>query len=120
MKKNSKIKIIIILFLLLLTTGCTKTLTDSDKKPVKNEITGQTLTKNILCQPTNKKTIEIYKKNKVNIEKLPECKDFKVTSGKYEGLWTSIFVKPLAWFLLVLGRFVKNYGISVIIVLHYL
>ena len=116
MKKNSKIKIIIILFLLLLTTGCTKTLTDSDKKPVKNEITGQTLTKNILCQPTNKKTIEIYKKNKVNIEKLPECKDFKVTSGKYEGLWTSIFVKPLAWFLLVLGRFVKNYGISVIIV----
>ena len=116
MKKKSKIKIIIILFLLLLTTGCTKTLTDSDKKPVKNEITGQTLTKNILCQPTNKKTIEIYKKNKVNIEKLPECKDFKVTSGKYEGLWTSIFVKPLAWFLLVLGRFVKNYGISVIIV----
>ena len=116
MKKNSKIKIIIILFLLLLTTGCTKTLTDSDKKPVKNEITGQTLTKNILCQPTNKKTIEIYKNNKVNIEKLPECKDFKVTSGKYEGLWTSIFVKPLAWFLLVLGRFVKNYGISVIIV----
>ena len=116
MKKNSKITIIIILFLLLLTTGCTKTLTDSDKKPVKNEITGQTLTKNILCQPTNKKTIEIYKKNKVNIEKLPECKDFKVTSGKYEGLWTSIFVKPLAWFLLVLGRFVKNYGISVIIV----
>ena len=51
MKKNSKkYKIIIILLLLLLTTGCTKTLTDSKNKPVKNEATGQTLTKNIICK----------------------------------------------------------------------
>ena len=116
MKKNNKIKILIIIFLLLITTGCTTTLTDSKKKPVKNEITGQTLTKNILCRPTNKKNIEIYKKYKVNIEKLPECKDFKITSGKYEGLWTSIFVKPLTYILLVLGKLVKNYGLSVILV----
>ncbi len=117
MKKNKrKIKIIIILALLLLTTGCTKTLVDSDKKPVKNEATGQTLTKNIICKPTNEKTANIYKKYKVNLDKLPECKDFKITSGKYEGLWTSFFVKPLAYILLVLGRFVKNYGLSVIII----
>ena len=117
MKKYSKkIKIILIILLLLITTGCTTTLTDSKKKAVKNEETGQTLTKNILCQPTNKKTAEIYKKYKVNIDKLPECKDFKITSGKYEGLWTSVFVKPLAYILLVLGRLVKNYGLSVIII----
>lgn len=116
MKKNNKIKIIIIIFLLLITTGCTTTLTDSKKKAVKNVETGQTLTKNILCQPTNKKTSEIYKKYKVNIDKLPECKDFKINSGKYEGLWTTIFVKPLAYILLVLGRLVKNYGLSVIII----
>ena len=117
MKKNSrKIKILIIIFLLLITTGCTQTLTDSKKKAVKNEETGQTLTKNILCRPTNKKNIEIYKKYKVKIEKLPECKDFKITSGKYEGLWTTIFVKPLTYILLVLGRLVKNYGLSVILV----
>ena len=116
MKKNNKIKIIIIIFLLLITTGCTTTLTDSKKKAVKNVETGQTLTKNILCQPTNKKTAEIYKKYKVNIDKLPECKDFKINSGKYEGLWTTIFVKPLAYILLVLGRLVKNYGLSVIII----
>ncbi len=115
-KNKRKIKIIIVLALLLLTTGCTKTLTDNNKKPVRNELTGQTLTKNIICKPTNKKTSEIYKKYKVNIDKLPECKDFKVTSGKYEGLWTSFFVKPLAYILLRLGRFVKNYGVSVIIV----
>lgn len=115
--KNKKIKVILIIFLLLISmTGCTKQLTDSNNKAVKNETTGQTLTKNILCKPTNKETIKIYEDNKVNLKKLPECKDFKVTSGKYEGLWTSIFVKPLAFVLLKLGMIVKNYGISVIII----
>ncbi|MCI8568690.1 MAG: YidC/Oxa1 family membrane protein insertase [Bacilli bacterium] len=115
-KKSIKSKAIVIMSLLLLTTGCTKTLTDNEKKPVKNETTGQTLTENIICRPTNKKTEELYKKNKVKIEKLPECNKFKITSGKYEGLWTSFFVKPLAFFLLVLGRFIGNYGISVILI----
>ena len=114
--KNKKRIIVIILFLLILTTGCTKTLTDENKKAVRNEATGQTLTANILCQPTNKETRELYKKHNVKIEKLPKCSEFKINSGKYEGLWNSIFVKPLAYFLLVLGNLVKNYGISVIIV----
>ena len=115
--KNKKFKTIIILFLLIISmTGCTKQLTDKDNKVVKNEATGQTLTKNILCKPTNENTIKIYEDNKVKLDKLPECKNFKITSGKYEGLWTSVFVKPLAFILLKLGNIVKNYGISVIIV----
>ena len=109
MKKNSKkIKVILLLILILLTTGCAKTLTDSDNKAVKNEKTGQTLIENILCKPTNEETIKIYKENKVKIEKLPECKDFKITSGKYEGLWNSFFVKPLTYILLTLGKLVKK------------
>ena len=115
-RKSRKIKVILILLLLILTTGCTQTLTDSNKKVVKNDKTGQTLTKNILCKPTNKYTTEIYKKYNVKIDKLPECKDFKINSGKYEGLWTSFFVKPLAYILLKLGSLVKNYGLSVIII----
>ncbi len=115
MKKN-KWKILLILVLLLFTTGCTKVLTDENKKAVRNDVTGQTLTKNIICKPTKKHTIELYEKYKVNLKKLPECKDFKVTSGKYEGLWTGIFVKPLAYILIQLGRAVKNYGLSVIII----
>ena len=111
-----KIKIFLVIFLLLLSTGCTKTLTDSNNKAVKNEITGQTLTENIICKPTNKTTAEIYTKNGVDLSKLPECSDFKITTGKYEGLWTSFFVKPLAFFLLVLGKLIGNYGISVIII----
>lgn len=115
MKKN-KWKILLILVLLLFTTGCTKVLTDENKKAVRNDVTGQTLTKNIICKPTKKHTIELYEKYRVNLKKLPECKDFKVTSGKYEGLWTGIFVKPLAYILIQLGRTVKNYGLSVIII----
>ena len=115
--KKRKIKVMLILLLILaVMSGCTKTLTDNKNKPVKNENTGQTLTKNILCKPTNKETIKIYEENNVKIEKLPECKDYKISSGKYEGLWTTFFVKPLAYVLLKIGNFVKNYGLSVIIV----
>lgn len=115
MKKN-KIKVLIIVFLLLLTTGCTKTLVDKDKQAVKNDKTGQTLTENIICRPKNEYTIKIYEKNKVDINKLPECSEFKITTGKYEGLWTGLFVKPLAYVLLKMGELVKNYGLSVIII----
>ena len=43
------------------------------------------------------------------------CNNFNPLKN-YEGLWTSFFVKPLAYFLLSLGRAVKNYGLSVIII----
>lgn len=116
MKKQNKLKIVVILLLLLITTGCTTTLVDDDKQPVKNEQTGQNLTENIICQPTNKENIKLYKENGVNVDKLPTCDEFKITSGKYEGLWTSIFVKPLAFVLLWLGRLVGNYAVSLIII----
>ena len=115
-KNKNKIKIIIVLLLLLITTGCTTTLVDDDKKPVTNEQTGQNLTENILCQPTNRENIKLYEKNGVKIDKLPTCDEFKVTSGKYEGLWTSIFIKPLAFVLLWLGRIVGNYAVSLILI----
>lgn len=116
--KNRKAqkKVIILLSLLMLTTGCTKTLVDKKGNPVKNEVTGQNLTENILCRPTDKDTIKAYEKNKVKIDKLPECTSFKATSGKYEGLWTSIFIKPLAFILLILGKTLSSYALSIIII----
>ena len=115
-KYKNKLKVILIIVLMLFATGCTKQLVDSDKKPIKNEVTGQTLTANIICQPTDKKTIAAYKKGKVNIEKLPKCEEFKINDGKYEGLWTTFFVKPLAFILLKIGSLVNSYAISLIIV----
>lgn len=114
MKKRKML--IVLSAILILTTGCTKTLKDEDKKIVTYEKTGQSITENILCKPTNKEVIEIYTKNKIDISKLPECKDFKITSGGYEGLWTNIFVKPLAWLIIVIGKLLKNYGFGLIIV----
>ena len=114
-KKHIGLKLVLILSIFLLLTGCTTQLKDKDGKVVKDVETGQTLTKNILCQPTNKDSIKLYEKNKVKIEKLPKCEDFKVNSGKYEGLWTALFVKPLSFLLLKIGDLVKNYAVSLII-----
>lgn len=117
-KKNNKIKVVILVALLLFSTGCTKVMKDPEtKKAVTNPTTGQSITENILCQPTDKETIKIYKEHKdiVDITKLPTCKKFTVTSGGYEGLWDSIFVKPLAWIIIQIGNFVKSYGLSLII-----
>ena len=116
MKKKNKFKLLVVLLLLLITTGCTTTLVDENKKPVQNESTGQNLTENIICQPTDKENRKLYKENGVKIEKLPTCDEFTPTSGKYEGLWTSIFVKPLAFVLLWLGSLVGNYAVSLIII----
>ena len=118
MKKNNKLKILLIIILLvtILTTGCTKQLSDKNKKPVKNNQTGQTLIENIICQPEDTNTIKLYEKYNVKIDKLPKCDKLKINSGGYEGLWTSIFVKPLAFFIIILGLQVKNYGLALIIV----
>ena len=78
--------------------------------------TGQALTKNIICKPTNKELVSIYKKNKVNTDKLVECSKFKPIIKAKEGLWDNIFIKPLAWLILKLGYLVKNFGLSVILV----
>ena len=115
MKNINKKKIILLILLLTILTGCTKSLTKDDKV-VKNPTTGQSLTENILCKPKDEEIIKIYEENKKEINKLPECENFKINSGGYEGIWTSIFVKPLAWVILKIGNFVKNYGVSLIIV----
>ena len=142
MKKNSKLKIVFLVILLVIMTGCTKQLKDVNGKIVKNEATGQTLPSNILCKPTDNDIIKLYettrekkiksldkklkndditkseynkkKKSLLDVNKLVACKNFKVSSGGYEGLWTTFFVKPLTWVLIQLGQLLKNYGLAVI------
>lgn len=115
MKTRTKKNIFLLLLIMLLVTGCTTTLKTEDKKVVKNPETGQSLTENILCRPTNKNTIKVYEKNGVDLAAIPECNDFSITSGGYDGLWTSIFVKPLAFVILFINKYVKNAGLALII-----
>ncbi|MDD3453275.1 MAG: YidC/Oxa1 family membrane protein insertase [Bacilli bacterium] len=119
---NKKIKILVILLLTLSLTGCTKYL-KVDNKIVQNEETGQNLTKNILCAPEDENIIVLYNEynkkvtteNKVNLEELPKCINLNPTTGEYEGIWTTIFVKPLAWLIIQLGNILKSYGLAIII-----
>jgi YidC/Oxa1 family membrane protein insertase len=120
MKKNKLIKILLVFVMLLTLTGCTKYGKDSNKKAIVNETTGQRLVTNILCKPTDKEMLKLYKdynkisKKKVNIDKLQDCEKMTIT-GDYQDLWTNIFVKPLAWVIIKIGTFVKSYGLALIL-----
>lgn len=141
MKKNKKILILVISFVFLL-TGCTKQFKDADGKVIQDKTTSQTLVENILCKPvelkdtyedaikTKKKELkkqytegDISKKeyNKeveelLDLDELPVCTEISITEGGYESIWTSVFVKPLAWVIVKIGKLVGNYGLSIIIV----
>lgn len=114
-----KKKIALALMCVFLLTGCQKNFT------VVNEETGaqKNYVSNILCKPETKEMQQIYinnpeelKKVNVNYEKLPQCKNLKINSGEYEGLWTSLFVKPLAWVLVKVSNLVKSEGLGIILV----
>lgn len=114
---NKKFQKIILLFLLIITlTGCTKRFTVEDKE----DNTKKAYVSNIICKPESEDLLKIYtdnaKEQKIDIDNLPNCSELKINSGGYEGLWTSIFVKPLAWLIIKLGNLVKNYGISIMII----
>lgn len=97
-------------------SGCTQVLKDSDNKTVTNDKTGQSITENIICRPTDEDVIKIYEENDVDLDKLPECTKFNPNpTQNYEGIWTSVFVKPLAWVIINVGHLVNNYGLAIIL-----
>lgn len=108
---KGKVKIIILIMSLVMLTGCTKTLTDDNNKAVKNEETGKALTENVLCRPTDESAIKLYEENGVDVTKLPACENFK-PFDEYEGLWTTIFVKPLAWIIIKIGLLLEKMSLS--------
>lgn len=144
MKQNKSrwVKISVLCLTVFLLSGCTSYIKDENKKAVQNTETGQNLPAHILCQPEDETTRKAYEETKENLIKqyqeqlekneitqkqydskiekltditvLPKCSDFKITSGGYQGIWSTIFVKPLAWVILKLGSFLKNYGFAVI------
>ena len=109
--KKKTVKILLLIISLVMLTGCTRTLTDENNKAVKNEETGKALTENVLCRPTDENVIKLYEDNGVEVEKLPKCQDFK-PFDEYEGLWTTIFVKPLAWVIINIGLLLGKIGLS--------
>ena len=142
MKKNKKLLIVLLLAVLTL-TGCTKQFKDAEGKIVQSEKTKQTLVENVLCKPVelreeydkaienkqkdykkmyeagdlSKNEYKEKKKNILNIDKLPVCTEISVIEGGYETLWTSVFVKPLAWVIVNIGKLLwNNYGFAIIVI----
>ena len=114
--KTKKTLIIVMLVMTMFLTGCTSYLKDDKKAVVKNPETGQNIVKNILCKTENEVNNDIYDKYKVDLSKVPECKNYNPTKGKYEGIWNSVFVKPLAWLIIKVGYLVKNFGLAIILI----
>ena len=103
--------------MLFTSSGCTKrfnVVVNEEKNQQKSYVS------NILCKPETKELIDVYKSNDkkllIKYEDLPKCSKLKINSGGYEGLWTSLFVKPLAWIIVKVGLIVKNYGLAIMIV----
>ena len=93
---KNRFKILVLVFVLLLTSGCgnSKYIQDKDKKIVTYEETGQMLEKDILCLPEKDSELyNIYKEysDQLNIdfEDLPACTDFKITSNESSGYGNS-------------------------------
>ena len=112
--KKKKIIGILLLFCVFTLTGCTTYVKDKNNKVVQTK-EGLRLAENILCKPTDKETLKLYEENKVKIEKLPECEDMGITSKNYDGLWVTIFVQPLAWVIVQIGKLLNNYGLAIIL-----
>ena len=116
MKKKLLLLLLLVLLIILITLGgCTKRFNiENEDKSTKTYVS------NILCKPQTDELRKIYSENSdkltVAFDKLPECKNLKINSGGYEGLWTSIFVKPLAWIIIKVGLLVKNNGLAIMIV----
>lgn len=114
--KTKKALIIVMLVMTMFLTGCTSYLKDDKKAIVKNPETGQNIVKNILCKTDNEINSDIYAKYKVDLEKVPECKNYNPAKGKYENIWNSVFVRPLAWLIIKIGYLLNNFGLAIIFI----
>lgn len=76
-------------------------------------MTGQSVTENILCKPTDEEMIKIYEENEKDISSLPDCDNLKLT-GDYEGLWNSFFVRPLGVAIIKLGKLFNSTALALI------
>ena len=110
-----KKKIVLLILILFTLSGCTKRFNIENEDKTKKSYVS-----NIICKPESEELTKIYEENKdkllVEYDKLPRCENLKINSGGYEGLWTSLFVKPLAWVIVKLGNLIKSNGLAIMIV----
>lgn len=119
MKNNKKFLTLILVVMVMLTTGCgaKSYITDEKGKIVTNSETGQSLQKTIYCKPSeDTEMYRLYEQYEdqmdIKLSKLPSCEKYKITSNKTNSLWQFLFVKPLAYIILKVGLLFKNIGLK--------
>ncbi len=122
MKQKNKILAVILVLVIGLASGCGNNnyLKDENGNIIVNETTGQSVQKDILCQPQKDSELyKIYEENESQLETkvsdLPTCEEFTPTSNAYNGLWQAILVRPLAYLILKVGFLFNNFGLSVMV-----
>lgn len=113
----------ILIFVLLLTSGCgnNEYLLDEDDNVIVSSETGQQLRNDILCKPSEDTEIyDIYVEYEdqlvYSLDELPACEDYTIGSTSTDSFWDLIFVKPTAFAISKIGDLVGNLGVAVIIV----
>ena len=117
--KNKKLLSFVLVLVLLLTTGCGSKdyIKDETGNMVTNNKTGQTLQKDIYCKPSQgTEMYELYEtysdQMSIPLEELPECSAFTIKKTKTDGIWSLIFVKPVAYIILKLGNLLHSWGLT--------
>lgn len=120
---KNKLLGIILVFVILLTSGCGNDdyLKDEDDNVIVSTETGQQLRNDILCKPSEDTEIyDIYLENEdqldYSLDELPTCDEYSINSNETDSLWELIFVKPTAYAISTVGDLVGNLGIAIIIV----
>ncbi len=86
------------------TTSETEEVKESDKEETKEE-----------AKSEEAKNEEETKEEEKASEENTTCEELSIFKGKYEGLWTTIFVKPLAYVILFFGKLTGKFGLGLII-----
>lgn len=121
-KKNNMLKVVVLLLIALMATGCGANdyLKDENGKVITYEKTGQSVRKDILCKPNEEDLLNIYREHSDQLDKsvdeLPACNEFTLSDGKYNGLFNTLLVKPLALLIIKLGYLINNFGLAVMII----
>ena len=117
--KNKKLLSLLLVIVILFTTGCgaDNYIKDVENKIVTNNKTGQTLQKDIFCKPSkDTETYKLYEEYEdqmpTKLEDLPECSAFRIKKTKTDGIWSLIFVKPVAFVILKLGNLLRSWGLT--------
>lgn len=110
---KNKTRIIILLLITFLLTGCTTSLTNKKGDVVVNNETETSVIENIVCKPTSSNLQELYRENGKSLLELEDCDNIKVF--KWRGIWDTFFIYPVSFLVIKTGKLFGNFVWAIIL-----